>query len=107
MGTVCKCDRHACANREVPGTDVSSSVETDKENDSTMASDSEQNTTDQLLDSTYNLKPPSLQYGKSPIGVRSPMKSIFGTPTASADTFAVDSDVEATPRAKLFPDLEM
>ena len=41
--------------REVPGTDVSSSVETDKENDSTMASDDEANTTDQLLDSTYNL----------------------------------------------------
>ena len=57
------------AYREVPGTDVSSSVETDKENDSTMASDTEeQNTTDQLLDSTYNLKPASVMYGKSPIG---------------------------------------
>ena len=54
--------------REVPGTDVSSSVETDKENDSTMASDGEVNTTDQLLDSTYNLKPASVMYGKSPIG---------------------------------------
>merc|ERR1711997_938903 len=79
---LCKCDPHTCANREVPGTDVSSSVETDKENDSTMASDDEANTTDQLLDSTYNLKPASVMYGKSPIGLRSPMKSIFGTPTA-------------------------
>ena len=35
------------------------------------------------------------------------MKSIFGTPTASADNFAVDSDTEATPRAKLFPDLKV
>merc|ERR1712098_1042034 len=30
---LCKCDIHTCANREVPGTDVSSSVETDKENE--------------------------------------------------------------------------
>ena len=34
------------------------------------------------------------------------MKSIFGTPTAGADNFAVDSDTEATPRVKLFPDLK-
>ena len=34
--------------RETPGTDVSSSVETDKENDP-------MDDTDQLLDSTYNL----------------------------------------------------
>ena len=54
-------------SREVPGTDVSSSVETDKENDSTMASEGEENTTDQLLDSTY-LKPISEVYNKSPIG---------------------------------------
>ena len=55
----------------MPGTDVSSSVETDKENDSLMASEGEemtQNTTDQLLDSTYNLKPASVMYGKSPKG---------------------------------------
>ena len=51
----------------MPGTDVSSSVETDKENDSSMVSDGEQNTTDQLLDSTYN-KPASVMYGKSPMG---------------------------------------
>ena len=54
--------------REVPGTDVSSSVETDKENDSNMLSDGEENTTDQLLDSTYNLMPPSVAHGKSPLG---------------------------------------
>ena len=46
-------------------------METDKENDSTMASDDEANTTDQLLDSTYNLKPPSMAYGKSPVGKKS------------------------------------
>jgi len=101
--SLCKCDKHTCANREVPGTDVSSSVETDKENDSTMASDGEENTTDQLLDSTYNLKLPSTHYAQSPIGSRSPMKPIFGTPVNAADTFAVDSDnEEATPRVKIF-----
>merc|ERR1719278_2510279 len=97
---VCKCDRHTCANREVPGTDVSSSVETDKENDSSMVSEDEQNTTDQLLDSTYN-KPVGVMYGKYPIGARSPMKPIFRTPTG-AERFAVDSDTEATPRVNLF-----
>ena len=53
--------------REVPGTDVSSSVETDKENDSNMLSDGEENTTDQLLDSTYQLNPAHLtkSLGKS------------------------------------------
>merc|ERR1712048_1211149 len=30
---ICGCNPHKCANREVPGTDVSSAVETDKEND--------------------------------------------------------------------------
>merc|ERR1711868_141572 len=45
---LCKCNRHACANREVPGTDVSSSVETDKESE-------ELDDTDQLLDSTYDV----------------------------------------------------
>ena len=52
--------------REVPGTDVSSSVETDKENDSNMASDDEKNTTDQLLDSTYHLNPVHSLNAKSP-----------------------------------------
>ena len=52
----------------MPGSDVSSSVETDMENDSTMASDGEENhknTTDQLLD---NLKLPSTHYAQSQIG---------------------------------------
>ena len=34
--------------------------------------------------------------------MRSPMKPIFGTPLASADNFAVDSDAEATPKVKIF-----
>ena len=46
-------------------------METDKENDSTMATDDEVNTTDQLLDSTYNLKPRSIAYGESPVGKNS------------------------------------
>merc|ERR1719309_298605 len=92
-------EEHTCANREVPGTDVSSSVETDKENDSNMVSDGEENTTDQLLDSTYHLKPAHMI--KSP-GSRSPMKPIFRSPQASADNFAVDSDAEATPKVKIF-----
>merc|ERR1712227_982448 len=88
---ICKCDRHACANREVPGTDVSSSVETDKENE-------DLDDTDQLLDSTYDVnKIPKLD-------ARSPMKSIFNTPTngrsSGADLFAADSDIDATPKQR-------
>merc|ERR1712227_1125174 len=88
---ICKCDRHACANREVPGTDVSSSVETDKENE-------DLDDTDQLLDSTYDVK-------KIPkLDARSPMKPIFNTPTtgrnSGADIFAADSDVDATPKSR-------
>jgi len=99
---LCKCDIHTCANREVPGTDVSSSVETDKENE-------EMDDTDQLLDSTYQLDPKTLVYN------RSPMKTIFSpvNRNSGADNFAVDSDIEATPKAatqdRIFsrPDFDM
>ena len=39
---LCKCGRYACSNREVPGTDVSSAIDTDKENVS-MDSDEDAN----------------------------------------------------------------
>merc|ERR1712083_50886 len=90
---LCKCDIHTCANREVPGTDVSSSVETDKENE-------DMDDTDQLLDSTYNIDPKKLMFG-SKTSDRSPMKTIFSpvNRNSGADNFAVDSDIEATPKA--------
>merc|ERR1719234_2149957 len=55
---LCKCVRSKCSNREVPGTDVSSAVDTDKENVS-MESDEDNNTTNKLLDSTYDMSPPA------------------------------------------------
>jgi len=90
---LCKCDIHTCANREVPGTDVSSSVETDKENE-------DMDDTDQLLDSTYNIDPKKLMFG-SKTSDRSSMKTIFSpvNRNSGADNFAVDSDIEATPKA--------
>ena len=96
-------------SREVPGTDVSSSVETDKENE-------DLDDTDQLLDSTYDVKKiPKLDGNFSSLkfsiicnnfnsAARSPMKSIFNTPTtgrsSGADMFAADSDIDATPKPR-------
>jgi hypothetical protein len=88
----------------VPGADVSSAVETDKENAS-MDSDDDNDNTNKLLDSTFDLKPPAkLNFADSPNtpGSRSPLKPIFKTPViatgrSSADMFAADSDVDATP----------
>jgi len=93
---ICKCDPHACANRENPGTDVSSSVETDKEND--LMDD-----TDQLLDSTYNL---GTTNAASIIGKTSPAKPIFKSIISGADIFAADSDIESTPKMKKGPALQ-
>eukprot|EP00092_Neocalanus_flemingeri_P020290 GFUD01021979.1.p1 GENE.GFUD01021979.1~~GFUD01021979.1.p1 ORF type:complete len:1250 (+),score=420.04 GFUD01021979.1:230-3979(+) len=103
---LCKCNHSKCAHREVPGTDVSSAVETDKENAS-MNSDEDEadNTNKLLLDSTFDLKPSGkLNFSNSPAtpNDRSPLKPIFKTPViatgrSSADMFAMDSDVEATP----------
>ena len=82
--------------REVPGTDVSSSVETDKENE-------DLDDTDKLLDSMN-----ATRTLDSNTTLRSPMKKlIFGnqgqaTPKNSgADFFAQESDVEATPKLKV------
>ena len=95
-------------SREVPGTDVSSSVETDKENE-------DLDDTDQLLDSTYDVKKIPKLDGKFfsqkfsicnnfNSAARSPMKSIFNTPTtgrsSGADMFAADSDIDATPKPR-------
>jgi len=101
---LCKCVHAKCANREVPGADVSSAVETDKENAS-MDSDDDNDNTNKLLDSTFDLqKPAKLSFADSPNtpGSRSPLKPIFKTPVvatgrSSADMFAAESDVDATP----------
>ena len=91
----------------MPGTDVSSAVDTDKENASMTSGDEEDNdNTNQLLDSTFELKPKAakLNFSGSPatLGSRSPLKPIFKTPLvatgrSSADLFAMDSDVDSTP----------
>merc|ERR1719420_53701 len=107
---LCKCVRSKCSNREVPGTDVSSAVDTDKENVS-MDSDEDANTTNKLLDSTDEtsmLPAPKckLNFSESSTpGSRSPLKPLFKTPVigtgrSSADLFAMESDTEATPSNK-------
>merc|ERR1712025_213381 len=101
---LCKCVSSKCSNREVPGSDISSAVESDKENAS-MDSEDDANSTNKLLDSTYDMMPAAkLDFStvKSTPGSRSPMKPIFKTPVigtgrGSADIFANDSDVDATP----------
>jgi len=101
---LCKCLSSKCSNREVPGSDISSAVESDKENAS-MDSEDDANSTNKLLDSTYDMMPAGkLDFStvKSTPGSRSPMKPIFKTPVigngrGSADIFANDSDVDATP----------
>ena len=83
-------------SREVPGTDVSSSVETDKENE-------DLDDTDKLLDSMNATRTLDSTTTLS----RSPMKQIFagqGTTTprrSGADLFAEDSDIDATPKLKV------
>jgi len=100
---LCKCPPNKCANREVPGDDVSdascmSNMETsDVENNENTA---------ELLDSTFDVKPgveekPRLDFKhkilcpetpSTPLAARSPLKA-----KNSADIFAMESDVEATP----------
>jgi len=99
---LCKCNASSCSHREVPGTDVSSAVETDKENAS-MESDDNDNT-EELLGNTFDFPPTKLEFAatmKSP-SPRSPLKPLFKTPVigsnrGSSDMFAGDSDMEATP----------
>ena len=93
----------------MPGTDVSSAVDTDKENSSMTSGDEEDNdNTNKLLDVTFELKPAGkLNFSGSPatLNSRSPLKPIFKTPVvatgSSADMFAMDSDVDATPTNRL------
>jgi len=108
---LCKCPHSKCAHREVPGTDVSSAVETDKENASMNSEEETDNdNTNKLLDSTFELKPSAgkLKFSDSPStpSSRSPLKPIFKTPVVgtgrtSADMFAMDSDVDATPTNRI------
>jgi len=107
---LCKCTHNKCAHREMPGTDVSSAVDTDKENASMTSDDETDNdNTNKLLDSTFELKPAGkLNFSGSPatLNSRSPLKPIFKTPVvatgrSSADMFAMDSDVDATPTNRL------
>ena len=70
-----------------------------------MDSEDDANSTNKLLDSTYDMMPAGkLNFStvNSTPGSRSPMKPIFKTPVigtgrGSADIFANDSDVDATP----------
>jgi len=102
---LCKCTHNKCAWREVPGADVSSAVETDKENAS-MDSDDDNDNTNKLLDSTFETKPRVTKLNFAEVvgspSPRSPLKPLFKTPVVgtgrtSADMFAADSDMEATP----------
>ena len=95
----------------MPGTDVSSAVETDKENASMNSEEETDNdNTNKLLDSTFELEPSAgkLKFSDSPStpSLRSPLKPIFKTPVVgtgrtSADMFAMDSDVDATPTNRI------
>jgi len=99
---LCKCNHSKCSHREVPGTDVSSAVETDKENASMDSEDNDN--TKELLENTFDIPPTKLEFAatlKSPMR-RSPLKPLFKTPVicsnqSSSDMFDVDSDIEATP----------
>merc|ERR1712215_389307 len=94
----------------------SSAVETDKENGGAESLDEDNDDTNKLLDSTFDLNPTSkLNFSNSPLtpNARSPLKPIFKTPVlgsgrSSADMFDESSDVDATPTNKntgqsLFP----
>merc|ERR1712180_571288 len=93
---ICKCPPNKCANREVPGADVSdASVMSDASNMSTTEETENQspNSTARLLDATF-------QKNDFATPVRSPLKSI--NRNSGADIFAnSDSDIEATPTNKL------
>ena len=96
-----KCSRHKItffANREVPGTDVSSAADTDKEN--SMESEEEAENTRELLDSTFDVQ--TAKKLSFSVGPRSPLAPIFKTPSldsrsSSADIFANESEADMTP----------
>ena len=82
----------------MPGTDVSSAAETDKEN--SLASEEEAENTRELLDSTFDVQMvKKLSFAAGP---RSPLAPIFKTPSldsksSSADIFANESEADMTP----------
>merc|ERR1712112_755530 len=105
---LCGCPANKCANREDPGSDVSvnSTVDTDKENELNEEEDGSPDTTDKLLNGTFDLpgklkfnSNPSTHNNRTPLGTMT-SGSIFKTPNSGADMFAEESDVEATPRAR-------
>jgi len=106
--SLCRCPPNKCSNREEPGSDVSvnSTMDTDKENELNEDEDGSPDTTDKLLNGTFDL-PGKLKFNSNPgtPNNRTPLGSlasgsIFKTPNSGADMFAEESDIEATPRAK-------
>merc|ERR1719369_1996113 len=106
--SLCGCPANKCSNREDPGSDVSvnSTMDTDKENELNEDEDGSPDTTDKLLNGTFDL-PGKLKFNSNPgtPNNRTPLGSlasgsIFKTPNSGADMFAEESDIEATPRAK-------
>merc|ERR1712013_487587 len=106
--SLCRCPPNKCSNREEPGSDVSvnSTMDTDKENELNEDEDGSPDTTDKLLNGTFDL-PGKLKFTSNPgtPNNRTPLGSlasgsIFKTPNSGADLFAEESDIEATPRAK-------
>jgi len=95
--SLCKCIASKCANREIPGADVSDAScmsTTDVEN---SEAENSADTTAKLLDATFELPPVS----KFSTPSRSPLKPVNRD---SADMFAtVDSDIDATPTNKPNP----
>jgi len=95
---LCKCPPNKCANREVPGADVS-----DASCVSNMETSDVENT-QELLDSTFDVGPSVVAKSAVPPSVKVLCPETPVTPTRSplkarnsAEIFAVDSDVEATP----------
>jgi hypothetical protein len=64
---LCKCLASKCSHREDPGSDVSvnSTMDTDKENEMNESGEEAVDTTDKLLNGTFDL-PGKLNFGGSP-----------------------------------------
>merc|ERR1719350_435890 len=92
----CRCSAAKCSNREDPGSDVScnSTMDTDKENELNESGEDAADTTDKLLNGTFDLPVPSTP------AARTALATIFKTPNSGADMFAAESDVEETPKAR-------
>jgi len=105
----CRCTAAKCSHREDPGSDVScnSTMDTDKENELNESGEETADTTDKLLNGTFDL-PGKLAFSNpsspSTPAARTPLTaisgSIFKTPNSGADMFAAESDVEETPKAR-------